>query len=98
MNEFIYLQVREYGPAAWNQTGDAYITKQNPKPWISEMYGAIPNTPPPHSAVPVDHLLCVGLMRYLRLHAGFTYGCAAVGVKVREDGDHMLYPGCVPKS
>ena len=25
----------------WQKTGDQYITKTNPKPWISEMYGYV---------------------------------------------------------
>ncbi len=34
------LQVRSpLGEPWWNKTGDVYVTKANPKPWISEMYG-----------------------------------------------------------
>jgi len=29
---------------------------------------------------------------------GFVFGCASVDLKVREDGEHMLYPGYVPWS
>lgn len=38
----VSAQVREYGPPAWNMTGDAYVSIANPKPWISEMYGRCP--------------------------------------------------------
>ena len=42
----VSAQVREYGPPAWNMTGDAYVSIANPKPWISEMYGRCPCVQP----------------------------------------------------
>ena len=45
-------KVREYGNPAWNMTGDAYVSIANPKPWISEMYGACTRTLPCPTALP----------------------------------------------
>ena len=29
------------GMEVWTRMGDAYVTKENPRPWISEMYGYV---------------------------------------------------------
>ncbi|KAK3245756.1 hypothetical protein CYMTET_44695, partial [Cymbomonas tetramitiformis] len=59
-------KVREHR-ASWHLTGDNFMTKQRPKPWISEMYG-------------------------------FIFSLALSKIKMREDGDHMIYPGYTPWS
>lgn len=44
---------------------------------------------------PANHLPAAALSCSDAVAAGFVYGCASVGLKVKEDGDRMLYPGCV---